>query len=94
MSCAVVWFKRDLRLTDHAPLAHAVSGGQPLLLLYIVEPLLLHDPHYHARHWQFVSQAIADINQQLAALNQANVQWNSAQSIVLMLISHTVTTIK
>ena len=33
----VVWFKRDLRLADHAPLAAAVDRGEPLLLLYIVE---------------------------------------------------------
>ena len=88
MSCAVVWFKRDLRLTDHAPLAHAVATGQRLLLLYIVEPLLLHDPHYHARHWQFVSQAIADINQQLAALNQANAQLWVVQGDALAILTH------
>ena len=42
----VVWFKRDLRLADHAPLAAAIERGEPLLLLYIVEPTLLGDPHY------------------------------------------------
>ena len=42
----IVWFKRDLRLLDHAPLARAIELGQPLLLLYIVEPALLKDPHY------------------------------------------------
>lgn len=68
MSCAVVWFKRDLRLTDHLPLNQAIASGKPLLLLYVVEPLLQHDPHYHPRHWQFVAQSIADINHQLAAL--------------------------
>jgi deoxyribodipyrimidine photo-lyase len=40
----VVWFKRDLRLADHAPLAAAIDRGEPLLLLYIVEPSLLETP--------------------------------------------------
>ena len=50
-SLQIVWFKRDLRLLDHAPLARAIELGQPLLLLYIVEPVLLKDPHYRGRHW-------------------------------------------
>ena len=36
----VVWFKRTCRLADHAPLAAAIERGEPLLLLYIVEPTL------------------------------------------------------
>jgi len=68
MSCAVVWFKRDLRLTDHLPLVAAIESGAPLLLLYVVEPLLQQDRHYHQRHWHFVAQSIADMNDQLAAL--------------------------
>lgn len=61
----VVWFKRDLRLSDHAPLAQALSGTKPVLLIYIFEPELLNDAHYHTRHWRFVWQSIQDINQQL-----------------------------
>lgn len=68
MAWTVVWFKRDLRLTDHLPLLQALQTGQPLLLLYLVEPLMQQDPHYHPRHWQFVADAIADINQQLTQL--------------------------
>ena len=64
----VVWFKRDLRLTDHAPLAAAITQGHPLLLLYIVEPDLLRDPHYRRRHWHFIAQSLADMNRQLAPL--------------------------
>lgn len=32
----IVWFKRDLRVTDHAPLAAASMG--PVLPIYIFEP--------------------------------------------------------
>ncbi len=62
----VVWFKRDLRLQDHAPLAAACREPLPVVLLYIVEPGLLADPHYSLRHWRFVWQSIEDLRQQLA----------------------------
>lgn len=46
----LVWLKRDLRLTDHLPLQHALSSENPTVLLYIFEPMLLDDPHYSERH--------------------------------------------
>ena len=61
----VVWFKRDLRLTDHAPLSAAIERGEPLVLLYIVEPELLADPHYRGRHWHFIAQSLEAMNKQL-----------------------------
>ena len=64
----VVWFKRDLRLADHAPLAAAIDRGEPLLLLYIVEPALLRDPHYRGRHWHFIAQSLQAMNHELAEL--------------------------
>lgn len=54
----LVWLKRDLRLSDHAPLANACAAGGPVLLLYIFEPELLADPHYDERHWRFVWQSL------------------------------------
>ncbi len=65
MSVSVVWFKRDLRLADHAPLSAAVALGQPILLVYIVEPELLKNAHYRRRHWHFITQSLADLNRQL-----------------------------
>jgi deoxyribodipyrimidine photo-lyase len=65
----IVWFKRDLRLSDHQPLKHAFSNGLPTLLLYNFEPLLLEDAHYNERHWRFVYQSLCDLNQQLDRFN-------------------------
>ncbi len=65
----LVWLKRDLRLRDHAPLFHAAANGSPVLLVYIVEPILLNDPHYDIRHWRFIWQSIEDLNQQVRPLN-------------------------
>ncbi|MCB5163080.1 cryptochrome/deoxyribodipyrimidine photo-lyase family protein [Marinomonas algarum] len=61
----VVWLKRDLRVTDHAPLANAIALQRPIILLYLFEPSLLDDPHYDERHWRFVWQSLCDIKQTL-----------------------------
>lgn len=66
---SVVWFKRDLRLTDHEPLKQAIALGHPLVLVYIIEPELLNDPHYSERHWRFIWQSLTDLNDLLKAYN-------------------------
>ena len=50
---SLVWFKRDLRLTDHLPLQKAIESGNELILLYCFDPKLINDPHYNVRHWRF-----------------------------------------
>ena len=66
MSSAAVWFKRDLRLRDHAPLAAAIDSGRPLILLYCFESAQLADRHYSERHWRFIWESLTDLRQQLA----------------------------
>ena len=61
----LVWFKRDLRLRDHAPLYNAINADKPLILAYVIEPSLVNDPHYDDRHWCFVWQSLLDLNEQL-----------------------------
>lgn len=65
MSIAVVWLKRDLRLRDHQPLVDAINSGLPVILLYCYEPMLINDPHYSPRHWQFIGQSLVDIEQSI-----------------------------
>ena len=65
----IVWFKRDLRLSDHQPLADACQQDLPVLLLYIFEPMLLADTHFSERHWRFVWQSLNDMNQRLQRFN-------------------------
>ncbi|GAB5523397.1 MAG: deoxyribodipyrimidine photo-lyase [Roseivirga sp.] len=67
-SLALVWFKRDLRLSDHLPLKTAIESGQKLLLLYCFDPGLINDPHYDLRHWRFVWESLQDMNNQLRPL--------------------------
>jgi len=67
----VVWFKRDLRLADHAPLAAACATGLPTLLLFVVEPHLMALPDYDHRHYRFALEAVADLQDQLAPLGHS-----------------------
>jgi deoxyribodipyrimidine photo-lyase len=62
----VVWYKRDLRVSDHQPLKLAEEAGLPILLLYVFEPILLRDPHYSERHWRFVTESLIDINRKIS----------------------------
>ncbi|MEL6509813.1 MAG: FAD-binding domain-containing protein [Pseudomonadota bacterium] len=63
----LVWFKRDLRITDHAVLAEAAARG-PVLPLYIVEPELWALPDASGRQWTFVAECLQDLRSDLAAL--------------------------
>ncbi len=38
MPCVVMWFRRDLRLTDHPALAAAAATGRPVVPLFVVDP--------------------------------------------------------
>ncbi len=61
----VFWFKRDLRILDNEGLQNAIDSKTPLLLLYIFEPSLKKNPHYHMRHWNFIEQSVVSLNQEL-----------------------------
>ena len=61
----IVWFKRDLRLTDHEPLAKAINTGQRILLLYSFEPLWTSNNHYSEKHFNFIKQSLKDLQEQL-----------------------------
>ncbi len=66
----LIWFKRDLRHQDHAPLWHAAQTGAPLLPLYIVEPSLLNAPDFDPAHWTFIHACLTALRQRLAELGQ------------------------
>lgn len=65
----VVWFKRDLRIEDHRPLAAAAQAGN-VMPLYIVEPDLWRQPDASARQWDFAAECLTGLQQALAALGQ------------------------
>ncbi len=65
----IVWFKRDLRLFDHAPLQQASMADEPTLLLYIFEPSVMNNYDSDIRHWRFVYESLADMNKCLQSNN-------------------------
>jgi deoxyribodipyrimidine photo-lyase len=66
----IVWFKRDLRIADHRPLAGAAAAGRSVLPLYIAEPGLWAEPDMAGRHWAFIAESLAELRGDLARLGQ------------------------
>ena len=58
MTRTIVWFKRDLRLADHAPL-HQAQQAEAALALFIIEPAWLQSPECHPRHVAYLLQCLA-----------------------------------
>jgi deoxyribodipyrimidine photo-lyase len=65
----VVLFKRDLRLHDNGAIHNALSSGRKTLFVFVFEDILLSDPHYSDRHWNFIKESLVDLNNLLVAYN-------------------------
>ncbi|TVS00960.1 MAG: deoxyribodipyrimidine photolyase [Rhodobacteraceae bacterium] len=63
----LVWFKRDLRLSDHPALA---AAGPHVLPVYIIEPDYWRLPDTSARQWEFTREALMSLREALAARGQ------------------------
>lgn len=57
----IVWFKKDLRVHDHAPLAAACASGEAVLALYIFEPELWSGPDGTARQLSFLKESLGEL---------------------------------
>ncbi len=67
----LVWFKNDLRLTDHEPLTRAVDTGRPVVAAVIIDqrhlqPTPLGFPRMGPLRARFLFESIAALAQQLA----------------------------
>lgn len=65
----IVWFKRDLRLMDHAPLLYAQEKKLPQLLIFCFEPSIMHYADSDVRHWRFVFESLQDLQIKLEKYN-------------------------
>lgn len=63
----LVWFKRDLRIADHAPLSQAAQAGR-CVCLYVYEPELITSPEFDASHLDFINEALAELDTNLRSL--------------------------
>ena len=63
----IVWFKRDLRVSDHPALARAAALGD-VLPLYVFEPDYWTEPDVSGRQFDFVTESVASLGAGLARL--------------------------
>lgn len=63
----LVWFKRDLRVTDHPALTRAAALGR-VLPVYLVEPDYWRLPDTSARQWDFTAECLDGLRGGLADL--------------------------
>jgi len=66
-SLAIVWFKRDLRVGDHAPLVAAAAYDRAIGL-FIIEPEWLGSPECDERHVAYTLACLRMLRADLAAL--------------------------
>lgn len=65
----IVWFKRDLRFTDHEPLYTAQQQPLPILMLYFFEPSVMAYEDSDERHWRFVYESLQEMQLKLKEKN-------------------------
>ena len=64
----IVWFKRDLRFTDHEPLFFAQQEAIPVLLIYFFEPSVMNYDDSDVRHWRFIYESIQEMQTRLQSV--------------------------
>jgi deoxyribodipyrimidine photo-lyase len=63
----LVWFKRDLRIDDHAALSRAAAQG-PVLPLYVIEPDYWQLDDTSRRQQDFIAESLEDLGRALRSL--------------------------
>ena len=73
---SIVWFKKDLRLSDHAPLTWAVAdarlSGGAVLALWVYEPSMWQQADASARHLGFANECLAELEAEIAQDNRTD----------------------
>ena len=66
-SPALIWFKRDLRVHDHAPLAAALRSGC-VAALFVIEDEWLASPECNSQHLAFALECLVELRASLRAI--------------------------
>ena len=66
----IVWFKRDLRVSDHLPLLTASKENIPFIPLYILEEEYWKQKFSSLRHWSFVYDCLVELDNELSLMGQ------------------------
>jgi deoxyribodipyrimidine photo-lyase len=64
MSLHILWYKKDLRIKDHAPLFFAAQAEE-VLPIYVFEPSMWKSKDMSFRHLNFVIESLVDLQIQL-----------------------------
>jgi deoxyribodipyrimidine photo-lyase len=64
----IIWFKRDLRYTDHEPLFMAQQENLPILLVYFFEPSVMAYDDSDVRHWRFIYESLQEMQSKLKSV--------------------------
>ena len=64
MTTQLVWYKRDLRVSDHAPLVHA-SEAECCVCLYVYEPEIIEAEDFDAAHLNFINESLVELRESL-----------------------------
>ena len=68
----ICWFRRDLRLDDHAALYHALKGSHPVVPVFIFDKNILDDLDEKAdRRVEFIHAALTDMQEVLTAMGSS-----------------------
>ena len=66
----IVWFKRDLRITDHRTLFEASLNSILTLPIYIVETDYWKQPFSSKRHWSFIHDSLKELRKDVKNIGQ------------------------
>jgi deoxyribodipyrimidine photo-lyase len=68
LPCALVWFRRDLRLTDHCALYAALKASRTVWCAFVFDTEILDRlPTRRDRRVEFIRESVAELNDALAA---------------------------
>ena len=64
MTTQLVWYKRDLRVSDHAPLVHD-SEAECCVCLYVYEPEIIEAEDFDAARLNFINESLVELRESL-----------------------------
>jgi len=62
---AIVWFRRDLRVSDHTALHRAVSSGAPIVPVFVFDPAILAAKDTGSRRTAFLLECLRSLEANL-----------------------------
>ena len=71
MSVSVVWFKRDLRVSDNPALVEAINGPYPVICVFNLEPERLGRADVDPIHIEWELDCLAELRSSLESIGGA-----------------------